>query len=113
MLSRSAAATKRGGAAAGFRDRIAPTMSAFLGGSAYAMARDISEGFIIANELTFRKFRAEDFSSFSFEADKLLREIRGTVVPAGDVEATKKRHRKMQRLQQAMTIAHNARSRLR
>ena len=62
-------------------------MSAFLGGSAYAMVRDIAEGYIIATELTFRKFLPGDFQSFGFEADKLLREFRGTVVPAGDVEA--------------------------
>jgi hypothetical protein len=88
-------------------------MSAFLGGSAYAMVRDVAEGYIIATELTFRKFLVGDFQSFGFEADKLLREIRGTVVPVGDVEGTKKRQRRMQRLQQAMTIANNARSRLR
>jgi hypothetical protein len=88
-------------------------MSAFLGGSAYNMVRDISEGYIIASELTFKKFRPEDFNTFSFEADKLLREVRGTVVPTGDVEATQKRHRKLQRLQQAMTIANNVRARLR
>ena len=35
------------------------------------------------------------------------------VLPTGDVEATQKRHRKMQRLQQAMTIANNVRSRVR
>ncbi|HEY3202588.1 MAG TPA: hypothetical protein VGL03_02900 [Thermoanaerobaculia bacterium] len=88
-------------------------MSAFLGGSAYAMVRDIAEGFIIATELTFRKFRHDDFATFSFEADKLLREIRAAVPPTGDVDATQKRHRRMQRLQQAMTIANNVRSRLR
>jgi hypothetical protein len=85
-------------------------MSAFLGGSAYAMVRDISEGYIIATELTFRKFQPGDFQQFGFEADKLLREIRGNVPPTGDVDATQKRHRRMQRLQQAMTIANNVRS---
>lgn len=88
-------------------------MSAFLGGSAYAMVRDVAEGYIIATELTFRKFLLGDFQSFGFEADKLLREIRGTIVATGDVEGTQKRHRRMQRLLQAMTIANNARSRLR
>ncbi len=83
----------------------------FLGGSAYAMVRDISEGYIIATELTFRKFQPGDFQQFGFEADKLLREIRGNVPPTGDVDATQKRHRRMQRLQQAMTIANNVRSR--
>ncbi len=43
--------------------------------------------------------------------EKLLREIRGNVPPTGDVDATQKRHRRMQRLQQAMTIANNVRSR--
>ena len=86
-------------------------MSVFLGGSAYTMVRDIAEGYIIASELTFKKFQPGDFQQFGFEADKLLREIRASVPPTGDVDATQKRHRKMQRLQQAMTIANNARSR--
>ena len=86
-------------------------MSVFLGGSAYTMVRDISEGYIIATELTFRKFQAGDFQQFGFEADKLLREIRGNVPPTGDVDAAQKRHRRMQRLQQALTIANGVRSR--
>jgi hypothetical protein len=88
-------------------------MSVFLGGSAYTMVRDIAEGYVIASELTFKKFQAPDFTTFGFELDKLLREIRGTIVPAGDIEGTQKRHRKMQRLQQALTIANNVRSRTR
>jgi hypothetical protein len=85
-------------------------MSAFLGGSAYTMVRDITDGYVIATELTFRKFQPGDFQIFGIEADKLMREIRGAVPPTGDVEATQKRHRRMQRLQQAMTIANSARS---
>ena len=88
-------------------------MSVFLGGSAYTMVRDIAEGYIIATERTFLKFRPEDFLSFQFEADKLLREHRGTVVPAGDIDGTQKRQRKMQRLTLAMTIANAARSKQR
>jgi hypothetical protein len=88
-------------------------MSVFLGGSAFMMVRDIAEGYIIASELTFKKFQPGDFQAFAFELDKLLREIRSTVVPTGDVEGTQKRHRKMQRLQQALAIANNVRSRVR
>jgi hypothetical protein len=88
-------------------------MSAFLGGSAYAMVRDIAEGYVITTELTFKKFQAADFQTFGFELDKLLREIRGNVPPTGDVDATQKRHRRLQRLQQALTIANNVRARLR
>ena len=88
-------------------------MSVFLGGSAYTMVRDIAEGYVIASELTFKKFQQADFQAFSFEVEKLMREVRGNVPPTGDVDATQKRHRKMQRLQQAMTIANNVRSRQR
>lgn len=88
-------------------------MSNFIGGSAYAMVRDIAEGYIITSELTFKKFQPPDFQAFGFELDKLLREIRGAVPATGDVDATQKRQRRMQRLQQALTIANNVRSRKR
>jgi hypothetical protein len=88
-------------------------MSAFLGGSAYTMVRDIADGYIIASELTFKKFQLADFQTFGFELEKLLREIRANVPDTGDVEATQKRQRRMQRLQQALTIANNVRQRLR
>ena len=86
-------------------------MNVFTGGSAYSMVRDIAEGFIIPNELTFKRFAPGDFALFSQEADKLLREIRGNPAPSTDVDATQKRQRSMQRVQQAMTIARNAQSR--
>jgi hypothetical protein len=88
-------------------------MSVFLGGSAYTMVRDIAEGYVITSELTFKKFQHPDFQTFGFELDKLLREIRSNVAPSGDVEATQKRQRRMQRLQQALTIANNVRARIR
>jgi len=88
-------------------------MSAFLGGSAYSMVRDIADGYVIASELTFKKFQPADFQTFGFELDKLLREIRSNVPPTGDVDATQKRQRRMQRLQQALTIANNVRQRQR
>ena len=86
-------------------------MSIFTGGSASSMIRDIADGFIIPSEITFKQFRAPDFTQFSQEADKLLREIRGNPPPATDVEATQKRHRRMQRVQNAMMIARNAAAR--
>jgi len=88
-------------------------MSVFAGGSAYNMAQSIADGYIIATELTFKQFRDPDFQTFLFEADRLLREIRGNPAPADDIMATQNRQRKMQRLQQALTIANGARSRRR
>ena len=88
-------------------------MSIFAGGSAYNMAQSIADGYIITTELTFKQFRDPDFQTFLFEADRLLREIRGNPATADDVMATQNRQRKLQRLQQALTIANNARSKRR
>ncbi len=88
-------------------------MSVFLGGSAYNMVRDIAEGYIIVSERTFKTYKQQDLIDFSMETDKLLREVRGNQPAVTDVEAVQKRQRKMQRLQQALTIANAARSRLR
>jgi len=88
-------------------------MGVFQSGSAFNMARDIADGYIITTELTFKQFKGADLQTFLFEADRLLREIRGTPAAADDVMATQSRQRKLQRLQQAITIANNVRSRRR
>jgi hypothetical protein len=88
-------------------------MGVFQSGSAFNMAKDIADGYIITTELTFKQFKDPDFKAFLFEADRLLRDLRGNAPPADDVQATQNRQRKMQRLQQALTIANNARSRRR
>ena len=75
------------------------------------MVRDIAEGFVIPNELTFKRFAPGDFVVFVQEADKLLRELRANQVPLTDVDATQKRQRSIQRVQQAMTIARSVQSR--
>jgi hypothetical protein len=88
-------------------------MAVFQSGSAFNMAKDIAEGYIIPTELTFKQFKEPDFKAFLFEADRLLRDIRGNPAAADDVQAAQNRQRKMQRLHQALTIANNARSRRR
>ncbi len=88
-------------------------MSVFTGGSAYYMAQSIADGYIITSELTFKKFRDSDFQTFLLEADRLLREIRGNQVATSDVQGTQMRQRRMQRVQQAITIANSVRQRRR
>jgi len=88
-------------------------MGVFGGGSAYSMAQSIADGYIITTELTFKQFKEADLQAFLFETDRLLREVRGNPPPADDVQATQNRQRKLQRLQQAITIANNVRSRRR
>jgi len=88
-------------------------MSVFSGGSPYATVRDIADGYIITTELTFKQYKPPDFQSFLFEADKLLREIRGTQPAVTDIEGIQKRQRRIQRVQQALTIANNVKARKR
>jgi len=88
-------------------------MSVFSGGSAYNMAQSIADGYIITTELTFKQFKDADLQTFLFETDRLLREVRGNPAPPDDVMATQSRQRKLQRLQQALNIANNVRSRRR
>jgi len=88
-------------------------MSVFQGGSAYNMANSIADGYIIASELTFKKFRDPDIATFLLESDRLLREIRGSQVATEDVQGAQLRQRRMQRLQQAITIANAVRQRRR
>jgi hypothetical protein len=88
-------------------------MSVFTGGSAYYMAQNIADGYIITSELTFKKFQGTDIQTFLLEADRLLREIRGNQVATDDVQGAQTRQRRMQRVQQAITIANAVRSRRR
>ena len=61
--------------------------------------------------MTFKQFARPDFAAFSQEVEKLMREVRGNQPPITDVEATQKRYRKIQRLQQAQILARNVLSR--
>jgi hypothetical protein len=86
-------------------------MSVFLGGSAYNMVRELADGFIIVTERTFKNYKPQDLTDFQMDAERYLREIRAAMAPAGDQEAIQKRQRRLQRLQQAITVANAARSR--
>lgn len=81
-----------------------------MGGSAYNMVRDIADGFILVSERTFRNYKPREITAFTLEAERLLREVRSDQPPLSDIEAIQKRQRRIQRLQQALTIA-NARAR--
>ena len=80
-------------------------MSVFLGGSAYNMVRDVADGFILVTERTFRKYRPREFAEFSQEVKGFLTEVRSNQPALTDTEAIQKRQQRMQRLQQALSIA--------
>ncbi|MEA2694163.1 MAG: hypothetical protein QOJ16_3550 [Acidobacteriota bacterium] len=79
-------------------------MSSFSGGSAYAMARDIAEGYTTVNERTFKNMVRSDLDQLTFEMDRHLRELRGEIPAQDDTPALQQRNRRIQRLNTAMVV---------
>ena len=76
----------------------------FPGGSAYAMARDLAEGYSTLTERSFRTLGAADVDQLAFEIDRHLRELRGAQAPQDDVPAIQLRNRRIQRLNSALVV---------
>jgi hypothetical protein len=84
---------------------------AFPGGSAYAMARDVAEGYVLVTERVFKTMNRSDLDQFTFEVDRYLRELRGEQPPLDDIPALQQRQRRMQRLNSALTMVRSYRTR--
>jgi hypothetical protein len=85
----------------------------FMGGSAYAMAHQIGEGFLLITERTFGRMAPPELDKLSFEMERLMREVRAEQPSLDDVQALQKRNRKISRLQGAMTMLQSFRMRRR
>lgn len=79
-------------------------MASFPGGSAYAMVRDIAEGYFLVTERTFSRFDRGDLGQLQFEIDRHMREVRGDQPPLDDLQAIQKRNRRIQRLNTALMV---------
>jgi hypothetical protein len=77
---------------------------AFPGGSAYAMARDVSEGFLQVTERTFKLFSRSDIDQLGMEFDRLLRELRAEQPSLDDHAELQKKQRKLQRVNTALVV---------
>ena len=76
----------------------------FTAGSAYAMARDIAEGYTGLNDRVLRALSAAEATQLSFELDRYLRELRGLQPPLDDIPAIQLKNRRMSRLNGALTL---------
>lgn len=85
-------------------------MTAFIGGSSYAMARDIAEGLVLVSPMNLKKLNPSELKALTFELDRLLRDIRGEQPSLTDTAAIQKRNRKLSRLNQANVILNNIKS---
>ena len=79
-------------------------MSNFPGGSAFAMARDIAEGYQTVTERTFRNMPRANLDKLGFEIDRQLRDARSVQPDLNDLVAIKARNRKIQRLNTAIMV---------
>lgn len=79
-------------------------MTGFLGGSAYAMSRDVAEGFHTVTQRTFVGMTNSQLDQLAVELDKQLRDVRGTQAPLDDLPAIQKRNRKISRLNTALMV---------
>jgi hypothetical protein len=82
---------------------------AFPGGSAYAMARDVGEGYLLVTERTFKTMSRSDLDQIVFEMDRYLRELRGDQPPLDDLPAVQLRQRKIQRVNSALSMVRSYR----
>jgi hypothetical protein len=79
-------------------------MSGFMGGSAYSMARDISEGFVNVTDRTYRSVPDAQVLQLRHEIERLLRELRGSVIAGEEQPAVQARQRRIQRLNSALMV---------
>jgi len=79
-------------------------MGSFPGGSAWAMARDVGDGYILVSERTFLRMTSPDLDKIAFEMERRLREVRGSQPDQADTQALQQRNRRLQRLAQARSI---------
>ena len=82
-------------------------MANFMGGSAPAMAGQISEGFILLSPASLKGFGPGDLASLKAELEKLQREARAEVPPQDDAQANQARNRKITRLSSALQVVHH------
>jgi hypothetical protein len=83
---------------------------AFPGGSAYAMVRDISEGYLQVTVRSFKMFTRADLDQLTMEFDRLLRELRAEQPDLDNHPELQKKQRKLQRVNTALVVLRAFRS---
>jgi hypothetical protein len=83
-------------------------MGSFIGGSAYAMARDVAEGLILLNSSVLKKFTVAELKQLAFELDRVQKEARADQPAVDDTQAIQKRGRKLSRITAGLQILNTA-----
>ncbi len=79
----------------------------FLGGSAYGMAHDICDGYVLLSLPVLKRMTEPEMKQLLFEIDRLLTSIRGEQPAQDDTNALQHRNRKISRLSSAVSMINN------
>ena len=77
-------------------------MSPYMGGSAPAMANQISEGYTLLTAVQLKRLTDPEMDLLLFELERILRDARGEQVDLDDIPALQVRNRKLSRIQNAV-----------
>jgi len=80
---------------------------AYMGGSAYAMANSLMEGYLLPSPTTLKRLTMEELRAVQFELDKLAKEQRSIVPGQNDTMALQKRNQRILKLLQATNVISN------
>ncbi len=89
-------------------------MSHFVGGSAPAMVRQITEGYTLVNAVSLRRYQDGELKKLQVEIERRLRDLRGVQVDLADIPAIQAKNRRLSRLEGALRVVRgvlNARGR--
>ncbi len=87
-------------------------MGNFSGGSAYGMAGQICEGYVVVNPVNLKRMSRAELGQLQFELQKVLKELRGEQPDLNDTQTLQIRNRKLSRVRQALlVIEHRLRGR--
>jgi hypothetical protein len=86
-------------------------MANFLGGSAYAMSRDIAEGYVLLSAALLKGFTTSELAQLRQQLEKVQREIRADQPASDDIQAIQRRGRKISRISSALLVLDTRRKR--
>ena len=82
-------------------------MAQFLGGSAFAMANQITDGYILLTPTLLRRFGRAELTQLQFELQKLLTTLRSNQPMPDDTQALQAYHHKIGRIRGAFLVIQN------
>jgi hypothetical protein len=82
-------------------------MANWIGGSAPAMAGQVTGGFVLLSSANLKGFAPNELQAFKLELEKALRGTRAEVPPQDDALAQQARNHRISRLTSALQVVQN------